>query len=606
MNSNTRLALGALLGAVAGCGKQEAAPPSAGVGGLSPTADTAAAAITADGLLQHIKDLVRRFDGRARARARPAKEKAVAYMQAQFKALGLKPGNPDGTYIQNVDLIGYKAHPTAIVHGGRQDDRARSIPTTSSPTRATSAPETKVENSDIVFVGYGVVAPEYGWDDYKGVDVKGKTILMLVNDPAGSRGGRHRARHRRCSRGAAMTYYGRWTYKYEIATEKGAAAAIIIHETGPAGYPYGVVQRQQLAGAVRRHLARRREARGRRRLDHARQGEGAARRRAGQNFDSLKAAAVTQGLQARRAQRARRTSTSRSTSRQIQSHNVVAKLEGTDKKDEYVVYTAHWDHLGTRHDAQGRPDLQRRRRQRVAAARRCSRSRRRSRSCQTPPRALDPVSVGDGGREGTRRREVLRDASALSARRRPSRTSTWTASTSGERRATSPSSASATRRSTTCSPACSRRTTAPCARTPSRRRASTTAPTISSLRKQGVPALDTDAGIELHREADTATACRSATSTRRRTITSRVGRSEAGLGSLGRASTTCACCSGSATSSRRRRAAAVEAGHRVQGEARFGARCAEVTPSRGVKARRSPPASRFSVRKRPDDRGDAP
>src|SRR5438105_7154173 len=102
-------------------------------------------------------------------------------------------------------------------------------------------PEIKVDNSDLVFVGYGVVAPEYGWDDYKGVDVRGKTILMLINDPAVPDPNDASKLDEKMFKGRAMTYYGRWTYKYEIASEKGAAATIIVHETGPAGYPFEVV-----------------------------------------------------------------------------------------------------------------------------------------------------------------------------------------------------------------------------------------------------------------------------------------------------------------------------------------------------------------------------
>ena len=98
-----------------------------------------------------------------------------------------------------------------------------------------NAHEINVDNSDIVFVGYGVVAPEYGWDDYKGLDVKGKTIVMLVNDPAVPDPNDSTKLDSAMFKGKAMTYYGRWTYKYEIASDKGAAAAIIVHETGPAG-----------------------------------------------------------------------------------------------------------------------------------------------------------------------------------------------------------------------------------------------------------------------------------------------------------------------------------------------------------------------------------
>ena len=98
-----------------------------------------------------------------------------------------------------------------------------------------------MKDSDVVFVGYGVVAPEYGWDDYKGVDVKGKTVVMLVNDPAVPDPNDPKTLDEALFKGRAMTYYGRWTYKYEIAAEKGAAAAILVHETGPAGYPFEVV-----------------------------------------------------------------------------------------------------------------------------------------------------------------------------------------------------------------------------------------------------------------------------------------------------------------------------------------------------------------------------
>ncbi len=103
-------------------------------------------------------------------------------------------------------------------------------------------PEVKAENSDVVFVGYGVVAPEYGWDDYKDVDVRGKTLLMLINDPAIPDPKDPTKLDDNMFKGKAMTYYGRWSYKYEIAAKKGAAAAVIIHETGPAAYQYSVVR----------------------------------------------------------------------------------------------------------------------------------------------------------------------------------------------------------------------------------------------------------------------------------------------------------------------------------------------------------------------------
>ena len=165
-----------------------------------------------------------------------------------------------------------------------------------------TVPEVKVENSDLVFVGYGVVAPEYGWDDYKGVDVKGKTIVMLINDPAVPDPTDPSKLDEKMFKGRAMTYYGRWTYKYEIASEKGAAAAIIIHETGPAGYPFEVVSGSW--GRENFDLRRPDKNMGRVaveswiNLDTARK----LLKLGGQDFDALKKAAIKQGFQAGAAQ----------------------------------------------------------------------------------------------------------------------------------------------------------------------------------------------------------------------------------------------------------------------------------------------------------------
>ena len=314
-------------------------PDSAGT--ATAAVSGAADAITADGILQHIKDLAAdSMEGRAPGT--PGEEKAVAYLQAQFKALGLKPGNPDGSYIQNADLVGYKAHPTAsYVSGGKKI--SFKYPDDFIANSRHARPETNVDNSDVVFVGYGIVAPEYGWDDYKGVDVKGKTILMLVNDPQIKVAG-DTALDSTMFKGKAMTYYGRWTYKYEIASEKGAAAAIIIHETGPAGYPFGVVKgsnSQEQFDVVSPDAEKRVPVEGWITLDKAKEILSAA----GKNFDSLKAAATKKDFKPV-ALNAKATYHVKIESRQIKSKNVVAKLEGTDKKDEYVVYSAHWDHLG--------------------------------------------------------------------------------------------------------------------------------------------------------------------------------------------------------------------------------------------------------------------
>ena len=305
-------------------------------------ADSAGMAITADGLLGHIKDLsADSMEGRAPGT--PGEEKAVAYLQSQFKALGLKPGNPDGTYLQNVDLIGYKAHPAATL-GVDGKNLSLKYPDDFIANSRHDRKETKIANSDIVFVGYGVVAPEYGWDDYKDVDVKGKTILMLVNDPQ-IRVANDTALDTTMFKGKAMTYYGRWTYKYEIATEKGAAAAIIIHETGPAGYPYDVVRNsnsQEQFDVISPDAEKRVPVEGWLRLEKAKE----LLSNAGLNFDSLKAAAVRKDFKPVPLKGGKASFDVKIDARKIQSHNVVAKVEGGEKKDEYVIYTAHWDHLG--------------------------------------------------------------------------------------------------------------------------------------------------------------------------------------------------------------------------------------------------------------------
>jgi Zn-dependent M28 family amino/carboxypeptidase len=330
-----------LLAASALIACSKAADNSSGTPASAAVVDTAANAITADGLLQHIKDLsADSMEGRAPGT--PGEEKAIAYMQSQFKSLGLKPGNPDGSYLQNVDLIGYKAHPTASFSASGKTI-ALKYPDDFIANSRHNRRETKIDYSDIVFVGYGVVAPVYGWDDDKGVDVKGKTILMLVNDPP-VRVANDTALDTAMFKGRAMTYYGRWTYKYEIASDKGAAAAIIIHETGPAGYPYGVVSgsnSQEQFDVISPDAEKRVPVEGWVTFDKAKQLLSAA----GQNFDSLKAAAVRKDFKPV-ALNAKASFDVKIDVRKIQSHNVVAKVQGSDKKDEYVIYTAHWDHLG--------------------------------------------------------------------------------------------------------------------------------------------------------------------------------------------------------------------------------------------------------------------
>ena len=341
----TRRALGLVLLSTVACSSGET-----GAGGGRDTTVSAAtlqpamAAITSDNMLQHVNRLASdAFEGRAPGS--PGEDSTVAYLTEQFKTLGLAPGNPDGTYIQPVSLVGYTSRPEATLTVGGKAMRLR-FPNDYVAVSRRNANDIRVDDSDIVFVGYGVVAPEYGWDDYKGLDVTGKTIVMLVNDPAVTSPDDSTQLDSTMFKGRAMTYYGRWTYKYEIASDKGAAAAIIVHETGPAGYPWEVVSGSwggenfdlKPSGPTNRVAVESWLT-----LDKTKE----LFRNAGLSFDSLKKAATRKDFRPA-ALNGKATFRVQNTVRETQSKNVVAKLEGSDSalKDEYVIFTAHWDHLG--------------------------------------------------------------------------------------------------------------------------------------------------------------------------------------------------------------------------------------------------------------------
>jgi Zn-dependent M28 family amino/carboxypeptidase len=343
----THRAVGVLLVAAVACSSgEDATAPMARLGRAArPDVTAALQSITAEDLARHIRTLASdEFEGRQPGTK--GEELTVAYLTEQFQRIGLKPGNPDGTYVQRVGLVGITTRPTASVQVGRMRMTLK-FPDEYVAVSRHVVPEVTVRDSELVFVGYGVVAPEYGWDDYKGVDVRGKTLVMLVNDPPVPDPADPRRLDDRVFRGRAMTYYGRWTYKYEIATEKGAAAAIIVHETEPAGYPYEVV-----SGSWGRENFDIRTPDGNRgrvpveawiRRDRAE----ALFKAAGFDFEELKRAAVRRDF---KPVPLKATATFRleQTIRSVDSRNVVARLEGSDPavRDEYLVYTAHWDHLG--------------------------------------------------------------------------------------------------------------------------------------------------------------------------------------------------------------------------------------------------------------------
>jgi Zn-dependent M28 family amino/carboxypeptidase/uncharacterized protein (DUF1684 family) len=285
------------------------------------------------------------FEGRAPGSR--GEERTSEYLIKEFTQLGLKPGAADGSYIQKVPLVGITADGAPLVlKKGATELRLKWKDDVVAWTKHV-ADTASLKDSELVFVGYGVVAPEYNWDDYKGLDVHGKTIVMLVNDPPVPDPANPAELDPKTFGGKAMTYYGRWTYKYEIAAQKGAAGAIIVHETGPAGYPFEVLQNSNIGekfdlvtpnknmdrAAIEAWVT----------VDRARD----ILKMAGQNYDELKKLAATRefkpvplGVTA--------SMTLRNKLRTIDSRNFIARIEGRDPKlkDECVVYTAHWDHLG--------------------------------------------------------------------------------------------------------------------------------------------------------------------------------------------------------------------------------------------------------------------
>jgi Zn-dependent M28 family amino/carboxypeptidase len=308
---------------------------------LHPALDS----ITTADLNAHIKNLASdEYEGRAPGSH--GEDLTVAYLTDQFKKMGLKPGNPDGTYVQKVPLVGYTSDcKVEITAKGKKLAMTPRTDYVTSSRRYTD--EIKVPASDVVFVGYGVVAPEYNWDDYKGVDVKGKTILMLVNDPPVADPNDPSKLEEKMFRGKAMTYYGRWTYKYEIASEKGAAAALIVHETGPAGYPFQVVGSRH--GLEDFDIQKPDKNMSRVPVEGWITYDKAAElcKLAGQDLAALKKAAVSKDFHPVTLG-AKASFDIKNKLREVNSQNVVAKIEGSDPqlKNQYVIYSAHWDHIG--------------------------------------------------------------------------------------------------------------------------------------------------------------------------------------------------------------------------------------------------------------------
>jgi Zn-dependent M28 family amino/carboxypeptidase len=299
-----------------------------------------AASITEAEIAAHLARLASdEFGGRAPSS--PGEQLTIAYLADEFERLGLAPGNGD-SYFQDVPLVDITADP------GAAPFMVSGIGTSMSFTYAEDfvtwtnrvVDRSGVENSEMVFVGYGIVAPEYGWDDYAGIDVTGKTVVVLVNDPG------YATQDPELFTGNAMTYYGRWTYKFEEAARQGAAAALMVHQTEPASYGWETVRNSWTGPQFK--LQSEDGNMGRVAIEGWMTEETTRRvfERAGQDFDALHERAGTGALEPVELGLSLTTSVT-NTLRFSDSRNVIAVLPGSASPDEYFLYMAHWDHFGT-------------------------------------------------------------------------------------------------------------------------------------------------------------------------------------------------------------------------------------------------------------------
>jgi Zn-dependent M28 family amino/carboxypeptidase len=314
-----RVLLLCLMAAITGC---------AGLGRMQ------APAISAEEYARHIATLsADEFEGRKPGTA--GERKTVEYLVAEFKKLGLEPGNGD-SFLQQVPIVEITAGSDARLQLGSAELKYMQDMVIWTKRLV---PEISVADSPLVFVGHGVVAPELGWNDYAGVDMRGKTAVILINDPGFA------TNDANLFRGRAMTYYGRWTYKFEEAMRQGAAGALIIHDDVPAAYPWDTVQNSWSGPQLDTVAADGNASRAAIEGWITRSAGDALLRQNGLSYEQMLQAASRPGFKPiELAQRA--SGSLRNAIRRSSSPNVIARLPGSKHPDEYVFYMAHWDHLG--------------------------------------------------------------------------------------------------------------------------------------------------------------------------------------------------------------------------------------------------------------------
>ncbi len=330
-----------------GLGSCAPADSGSGYGGVAlnlPAEEAIQAAfegITEEEIREHVQVLASDAFG-GRSPSSPGEERTMQYLAEQFAATGLEPGGTDGTWFQEVPLVSITADsdmPLSISGAGGTRTFAYGSEFVGGTPRVVE--DVTIDGSEMVFVGYGAVAPEFGWDDYAGVDVEGKTVVVLVNDPGFA------TQDPELFKGNAMTYYGRWTYKYEEGARQGAAAVLIVHETAPAAYGWATVQNGWTGPQF--NLVTADNNMGRVKMEGwiSLEAAEAIFEMAGQNYQELKALAQTRDFQAVPLGDLKASVAINNTIERSSSRNFLAKIPGTQRPDEVVIYMGHWDHFGT-------------------------------------------------------------------------------------------------------------------------------------------------------------------------------------------------------------------------------------------------------------------
>lgn len=329
--------------AISACVSREAqspATPTVSSGNLALAFDS----VSATTLLEHTK-LLASDEYEGRAPGTHGGELAVAYLSKQFQTSGLLPGNPDGTWFQRVPAVGFTPQATFSIRTAT-GDRLLRWPEEYVVRSRQLQPKVGVDASEMLFVGYGIEAPQHEWDDYKGVDVRGKTVVVLDGEPLEVAKGEPAGPPRTLLGGPNQSWYGTRAHKYEVAAGKGAAAVLVVHEGEDAARTWSSIQ----AATTRESFEiRPRTATERVSIEGwiARPAFEAICASAGATLETLKAASTSKAFRPLPLNAAASISVE-SALREIESYNVVARVAGSDPvlKDELVVYTAHWDHLG--------------------------------------------------------------------------------------------------------------------------------------------------------------------------------------------------------------------------------------------------------------------